>query len=317
MKQSIDMEALARGLPVSGLEPNPLTVIDGLVLPTGQYQPNATICLLEPPASQRVPYVNAVDMLQTLLLSQGLAAEHAKAIAIDIAAQAKAQIEDEHWVPFFEFSESDVTESLPLTRFSKWLRAEIQMKSCKSSERLSFPLTMLDFLEHVAERVIGTVEFWGPDNWEVGWTLENAPSHTPPTAMIQFIPAPPWEDHEIGNWEDDANHPFRVWRDSIKPVAENLEKVLGESVYYFKRIGDDLDDDTVHRFLVMHWCCTTNPSSPFVQYLLKTSKANDIDDLKAALIDPRNYTQPFKMHGALSGTEARFSRVTYTHPSTS
>jgi hypothetical protein len=41
-----------------------------------------------------------------------------------------------------------------------------------------------------------------------------------------------------------------------------------------------------------------------VRYLLRVSGAKDIEELKAALIDPASYTQPFKMNDAFVGLEA-------------
>lgn len=55
----------------------------------------------------------------------------------------------------------------------------------------------------------------------------------------------------------------------MRPIAQELETALGKAVYYFKEIGDDLDDNNVHRFLVLHWCCTYKPESAFVRFLLK------------------------------------------------
>ena len=131
-------------------------------------------------------------------------------------------------------------------------------------------------------------------------------------AMIEFVPGPPWDDSAV-DWESQDN-PFLRWREKIRPVALKLEESLGEPVYYFKELGDELDDDDVHRFLVLHWCCTHKPESPFVRFLLKISGARDVEELKAALIDPANYTHPFRMNRSFIGIETVPCHLNYLPP---
>lgn len=46
-----------------------------------------------------------------------------------------------------------------------------------------------------------------------------------------------------------------------------------------------------------------------MRYLLKLSGAKDIEELKAALIDPASYTQPFRMNGSFVWMDALFCRI--------
>ena len=60
---------------------------------------------------------------------------------------------------------------------------------------------------------------------------------------------------------------FEVWRESMRPIADRLEKSLGEPVYYFSVPDCDTDDDNAHHFLVLHWLCTCWPESTHVKFL--------------------------------------------------
>ncbi|AOX99903.1 hypothetical protein BJP62_05165 [Jeongeupia sp. USM3] len=207
-------------------------------------------------------------------------------------------MEDARWVNFFDDLEPESPECLPLPDFMTWLRGEKLV-----------PSNIMDFFEQAAEVATHTPMFRGPDNWNKPWSLESLPALPPPKAMIEFVPGPPWNDFEF-DWETQDN-PFLHWREAMRPVALDLEKVLGEPVYYFKKLGDELDDDAVHRFLVLHWCCTYRPESAFVRFLLKVSEAKDVDELKAALINPASYTYLFKMNDAFVGLEALSCRINY------
>lgn len=154
--------------------------------------------------------------------------------------------------------------------------------------------------------------FQGLDNRDDPWSLETLPDPPPPKAMFEFLPAPaggPWYfdiewDRENERWQQGFD-PFEKWREAIKPVAAELEKALGEPVCRFADPDCDYDDDDVHRFLVLHWCCTYRPESTYVQYLVRISGARDVEQLKAALIDPASYIHPFEMNDSFDGLEAR------------
>lgn len=312
----VDMAALMKVLPVSQMALNWVASLGGFIdVPRDRWW-DERIDLLEPPAGRRVPYIEPVDALETLLRRQGVAPEHAKARALDAVARMKNDVAQEHWVNFFDNRQPESPDCLPLPDFVAWLRNERgrahrpasntkpdgQGLEAPASEELRVPSDILDFFEQAADVTARTPMFRGPDNWDTPWSLETLPALPPPKAMIEFVPGPPWDDFEF-DWKAQDN-PFLRWREAMRPVAQALEKALGEPVYHFADLDCDTDDDDVHRFLVLHWCCTHKPQSAFVRYLLKISGARDVEQLKAALIDPASYTQPFKMNGSFIGLEA-------------
>lgn len=321
--QQVDIEALMCALPVSALEPNTVATLEAFIdMPTDR-EPGEVIRLLEPPAGQCVPYIDPVAALETLMHRQGIASENAKTRAFDTAVRMKADIPENHWVTFFDTYEPESPECLPLPDFVSWLRKEnrrvnetasrlkVDEHALKQggSEGELVPADILDFFEKATEVTMRTPMFRGPDNRDDAWSLENMPVLPPPKAMIEFVPGPAWDDFESGNWE--TGKKFLRWREAMRPIAQALEAALGEPVYYFKDLDDELDDDDVHRFLVLHWCCSLKPESSFVRYLLKVTGASDVEALKAALIDPANYTHPFKMNSAFTCLEARSCRIKY------
>lgn len=313
----VDIAALMRVLPVSALEPEWVASLGGFIdVPKDRWW-EGRIGLLEPPAGQCVPYIEPVEVLEKLLRHRGVAPEDAKARALDAVARMKEDVAEDLWANFFDDLEPESPECLPVPDFVAWLRDERRRLNWLASdlkldgqgfkelagEEMLVPSDILDFFEQAAEVTVRTPMFRGPDNWDEPWSLENLPALPPPKAMIEFVPGPPWDDFEWGDWKTGDN-PFLRWREAMRPVALELEKALGEPVYHFADLDCDTDDDDVHRFLVLHWCCTHKPESAFVRYLLKVSGAKDVEELKAALIAPASYTQPFKMNGSFVGLEA-------------
>ena len=317
--QRVDIQALMRALPVSGLEPQCLASVGGLIEAPKDNRWKETIWLLEPPAGQCVPYIEPVGVLEKILRHQGVALEFAKNQAIKIVARMRNDVADDHWVNFFDRYKSESPECLPLPNFVAWLRSEsirvaqLGLKESTGAEMLVAP-DILDFLEQVAEVAATTPMFRGPDSWNEPWSLEDLPKLPPPTAMIEFTPGPPWDDGESDKSWEAGDHPFLLWRENMRPIAMELEKRLGEPVYHFAKLDCDIDDDEVHRFLVLHWCCTHKPESAFVRYLLKVSGARDVEELKGALIDPASYSHPFKMHWSYLGLEVFSCHVNYLPP---
>ena len=127
--------------------------------------------------------------------------------------------------------------------------------------------------------------------------------------MIEFVPGPYWDEEEYDEEGDDFScwldkrHPFFRWRESMQPIAARLEDALGEEAYYFADLHSEFDRDSVHRFLMLHWCCSYRPQSSFVRYLLAISGAAHVDELKAALTDPASYTHPFEMNDGIGTLE--------------
>lgn len=324
----VDISALMRALPVSSLEPDWVAILGGFIDRPKDERWQDSIWLLEPPAGRRVPYIEPLRALETLLRRQGVALDAAQVQARAALARMKADIEEDHWINFFDHYEPESPECLPVPDFVAWLRFERQ-RIDRSTDNLTpdaqefrkpaseaplVPSDILDFFEQAAEVAAYTPMFRGPDNWEAPWSLQDLPLAPPPKAMIEFVPGPPWGD--IDAWDDWrlTDNPFMRWREAIRPVALELERALGEPVYYFAELTSDIDDDDVHRFLVLHWCCTYQPESAFVRYLLKVSGTGDVEELKAALIDPASYIQPFKMNSSFFGLEALSCRIDYLPP---
>jgi len=311
----VDISALMKALPTSGLRPDWVASLGSFIdVPKEDRGWRERIWLLEPPAGQRIPYIEPVEALEKLLRHQGIALEDAKARSFEAVARIKKDVAENHWVSFFDDHEPDSPECLPVPEFVAWLRREGTL----------IPPDIVNFLEQASDAVAYAPIFRGPDNWdEEAWSLETLPGLPPPKAMIEFVPGPFWVDLDDGNWYDDPGSyyhlykPFQIWRESMLPTAQALEKALGEPVYYFADLSCDYDDDLMHRFLVLHWCCTWKPESTYVRYLLKVSKARDVEELKAALIDPTNYTHPFEMYDpTFVALEALSCRINYLPPET-
>lgn len=321
-----DIAALMRALPVSALEPDWIASISGFVDVPEDRKWREHISLLEPPAGQHTPYIEPVNALEKLLRHQGVASETAQTRAREIVARMKDDVPERHWVVFFNFIGPESPECLPVSAFVGWLRGErerinrmttgqnpdaLALKDLASDEIAVSP-EITDFFEQAVEVTTCSAMFCGPDNRDAPWTLKTLPAMPPPKAVIEFVPGAPWHQFE---WDAEDN-PFLTWREAIRPVAAALEEALGEPVYYFSDLDNEQDDDSVHRLLVLHWCCTREPDSAFVKYLLKASGACDVKELKAALIDPASYTQPFEMNDTFLGLEASACRINYLPPGT-
>jgi hypothetical protein len=324
----VDIAALMKGLPISKLEPNWLARIDGIIdVPKEEAWREKSIWLLEPPAGQRVPYIEPVEVLEKLLRRQGIVLEEAEAQAREIVSRMRDEIADDRWVNFFDSSEPESPECLPMPDFLAWVRdvqcrravTEMPQDAQGLKELVGIPSDLLDFFEQAAEVSASTPMFRRLDSCDEDevWSLENLPPLPPPKSMFVFVPGAPWTNYHkdleklnnMDNWGDSGGwkavyKPFMRWREAMRSVALELEKALGEPVYYFGDLSCETDDDDdVHRFLVLHWCCTFKPESAFVRYLLKISKARDVEELKAALLDPTSYTHPFKMNYTYLGME--------------
>jgi hypothetical protein len=69
----VDISALMRVLPVSRLEPDWVASLGGFIDVPKDRGWQERIRLLEPPAGQRVPYIEPVEALEKLLRRQGVA----------------------------------------------------------------------------------------------------------------------------------------------------------------------------------------------------------------------------------------------------
>ena len=91
-RQHVDIQALMLALPVSGLEPQCLASIGGLIAVPKDRRWQETIALLEPPAGQRVPYINPVAALEKTLRRQGVEKASARSRAIEAVTLMRADL---------------------------------------------------------------------------------------------------------------------------------------------------------------------------------------------------------------------------------
>jgi hypothetical protein len=293
----VNLNALQTVLPISGLEAQWVAIIEGFSDKPKKDRWQETITFLEPPAGQHIPYVDARRAMSLLFKYQGMPADDAKAKADAEWSELKEKLVSTQRVVFYDYLERNPDEHIPVPE----LLLHLRQKKLVSDD-------VADFLDHSVATVVDAPIFQGPDNRDSPWSIATLPGEPPDKAMIEFVPGPPW------NEDDDTTTRFDAWRDSMRVVADRLEKVLGEPVYYFKVLDCDTDDDNVHRFLVLHWLCMCWPESNYVKFLIASSGAKDVEEFKAALINPDNYTQPFKMNDAFIGIEPSACRLEYFPP---
>ncbi|WP_138144324.1 hypothetical protein [Brucella sp. 10RB9215] len=290
----VDIEALMRALPVSSLEPYHVASIRGVGNPPKKSPWDKDIAFIEPPAGQRVPYIQPLDTLEKLLSSPEETHDEWLKKAQSFEYELKLEIAQNKWVRFYHHLEPDTQEAVPVPDFLAWLR-----KKSIISRKIT------DLFEEANEASIKTPIFTGPDNRNTPWSLETLPDLPPAKAMIEFVPGPSWDNEYDSTGKNIIYEPFLLWRTAIRPVTQALEQKLGEPVYRFANLELDYDDDDVHRFLVLHWCFTLRPDALFTQYIIRVTGAQDVEELKAALIDPVSYKHPYEMNDSCTGLEAR------------
>lgn len=325
----VNIDSLINALPISGLEPAWIAFISGLAEAPHDRPWEGSVRFFEPPAGARVPYIDPIEAIETLLRGQGIAAHAARSSAQEAVAGMTNGESALNWIKFFDCLESEPPDCMPVTAFVEWLRKQWPQACRPALDRtrdsgvVSAPpgpgrpgcLDIADFFERAADVVARAPMLRGPDNWHSPYSLMDKPAVPPPKAMIDFFPGAPWSDiDEVGDSEtvNDSLAAFLRWREDIRPVAQVLEKSLGQPVYYFADLGDELDDDCVHRFLLLHWCCSWKPESKFVKYLIGVSGARDVGELKGALIDPASYHHAFEMNDAFFGIDPIPCRFEYT-----
>ena len=93
--------------------------------------------------------------------------------------------------------------------------------------------------------------------------------------------------------------------------APRIEDALGQAVFVFGNHDSEWDDDYMHRFLALHNRCYVYPNSALVQFLVKISGAENVAELKAELINPKNYIHPFEMHYSSYAIDGEFLQYQY------
>ena len=302
----VDIDALMRVLPISSLKPHAVACLYGLGNSADPSEGREHVVLLEPPAGCS-PFLDPRRTLEILLQGHGLPPWEARAHALTAMATLEARVPERRRVHFLDDSNPDSPACVSVPDFVSWLRYE-------DARALRLRSDVIDFVEDAALLCARTPIFRGPENLcppDPALSLLGLPELPPPKAMIEFVPGAPWADHDAwGDWKT-TNNPFIRWRDAIHKVAGMLERALGEPVYRFADLDDEYDDDDVHRFLMLQWCCVWKPESAFVRYLLRVTGAPDAEALAAALVDPASYRYPFEMNDASVGLYAQPCRFEY------
>ncbi|MEI6334881.1 MAG: hypothetical protein WCS87_10000 [Methylococcaceae bacterium] len=295
----INILALLKSQPITGLESNSIAIIEGFATKTSVEWFDPCVRFLEPPAGQHIPFVNPVEAMEILFRHQGAEKSEATNKAVIEYAGLRLRLDIHQRVRFYDLFDSELPECIPITL----LLAYLQEKQLVITD-------IIDYLTRAVDAVTYAPIFRGPDNYNDPWSLAELPELPTAKSMIEFIPGAPWhEPMDEDVYIVDAL--FAQWREEMRDIAANLEKSLGESVYYFCDPNSDHDDDNIHRFLVLHWCCTFQPESPYVKFLIEVSGAKDVEELKAALIDPKSYFHPYEMHCAFFGLETVYCHFDY------
>lgn len=289
----VNIPALLNSQPVYGLTPECLATLSGFLSLDTQKPAQEALChfdqieLLEPPASHSEPFIDPLAALTVLKGQQGLPLGQARTEAQAWVSRLIGTQPQLDWVHFFDFFEPNTPACLPARQFVRGLR---------ESQIIGKAIT--DFLDEAIDEALARPLFRWPTVHAPALTLAQRPRMPPAEAMCEWLPAGTWVD--VSTWgslegrADEAN-PYVQWRRQIAPVAARLAQALGQRVFHFADLHHELDDDVAHRLLVLHWCCTDQPRSPYVQHLLKVSGPPHVDALKAALTDPAHYQWPFQL----------------------
>ena len=210
----VNLNALQRVLPVSGLESQWVAIIDGFSDKPRKDWWQESIGYLEPPAGQQVPYIDAQRAMALLFKHQGMSADNATAKAGDAWLELRGRLDSTQCAVFYDYLEVNADECIPVPALIQFLR-----------EKKLVPDDVGDFLDRSVATVVEVPIFQGPDNWDAPWSIATLPDEPPAKAMIEFVPSPP------GDVDDQIIPKFEAWREFIRPIATVLETALGEPVY--------------------------------------------------------------------------------------
>lgn len=295
------IEALIKALPVTGIESQDLAHLI--------FQPDCEgkrIIFLEPPAGQRVPFVDPIEAMTVLFRVESMTAEAAYTRAVEeFALLRKELLLLEHPRLYHGDEVVNVPEYIPVPRLIAFLKDR-----ALTSEQL------LNFIAGAADETCATKVFHGRDYEKDTWRLDELPENPSPKQMIEFFTGTAsniaWAIAPEGPVDGQLPSTLLAWRESMMLVANELEHVLGEQVFHFQDLADDRDDDWCRRFFVLHCWCSLLPESTFVQYLIEVAGLPDVEALKAALLAPQSFMlHPFKFECEFVGAEATPCRFRY------
>lgn len=286
----VNFTALQHALPVNGIEADWLARLTGLFAKKPPAEIDNDIEFLMPPAGQTEPYCAVQKVLATLYAAKGWGAKRALFQARVEADNLLRHLPADQQLPLFHGVE---TVKVPVCVPVRALLAHVALRN-------EVPQRLQAFLAHALAVTLRSplVPYKGDL-----LRLSQLPDVPQANEMIEFFVGLPSDLCWNLPWQKEVDFSlFYRWREAIRPVAEHLESVLGQWVYEFADLDDELDDDYCHRFLALHCWCSLQPDSTLVQHLVKVTGASDVAHLKASLIDPANYTldftnqpQPFDM----------------------
>lgn len=303
------IKEIMSALPISGIEAQSLCRITGFVTKSAGEILEPSVEFFEPPAGQSVPYIDPVEALSLLFRADGKLPDEVRALAISEYALLRPELPLLKRPRLYRYCEvMDVAECIPVPLFIAFLRKRVLISE-----------DFITFLEQVCDVICRVRTFRLSDDWDEPILLSQLPDLPPTKVMIEFFIGLQsdiaWEIEPQGVTEGHLlPQQLLDWREAVRPIAANLEQVLGEKVYHFQDLDDELDDDCCHRFFALHCWCSLLPESSFVKYLLEVTGFTDVEALKAVLIDPASYTSPFIFNDAFVGIEAVNCRLIYLPP---
>jgi hypothetical protein len=301
-----NLEALLRCLPATDLEAAILGVVSGWQPTDAHLQPVSAILWMEPPAGGRVPYVDPVQATALLLQHQGQEPTRARDLALAQFAALRPQLAVAQRVRYLDDFDPDSPEHIPGDLWLVHLRAQ----AC-------VPQHVLDFLSRTLQACSEVAAFNHPGAPGQRLSLQALPSQPPANSLIQFQPGCPWgaEEGERAGIAGGCPQPdWMTWRNLALGYAAAIEARWGVSPLHLADPDDEMDDDLIHRLLVLHWCCTCKPESAYVNFLLEASGAESVEALKAALLAPENYSQPYALRNEFGRMEPGVSHFQYVAP---
>ena len=218
----VNIHALIKALPRYGLEPREIALIKDIPEPGGY-----DLWFYEPPSAWREPFIDVVSVMTQALRCEGIEyAEASKRARREYAALRESLDVFSRPVLYDAGRDAD-DECVPASIGIPFLL-----------EKGIIDKEVSQFLINAVEVISNAALFDDPDDWRIRHKLTELPDVPSPKQLVEFVPWGPWTDgpdRDTGAW--------LAWREKIRPIAESLKEKLGEEVYYFADLDDDLDDE--------------------------------------------------------------------------
>ena len=118
----INIPALLRSQPISGLESQELAIIKGFATKTSVEWFDPCVRFLEPPAGQHLPFVNPVEAMEVLFRHQGAGQSEAANKAVIEYAELRLRLDIYQRVRFYDLFDSELPECIPITLLLAYLQ---------------------------------------------------------------------------------------------------------------------------------------------------------------------------------------------------